>query len=42
MDSKYPILKDSEITRRLRKLGLNFKFQKGSHAKYVNVSDSCS
>jgi len=39
MGSKYPVLKDSEIVRRLRKQGFNFKSQSGSHAKYVNVSD---
>ena len=39
MGSKYPILKDSEITKRLRKLGFRFKSQNGSHAKYVNVSN---
>jgi len=40
MGSKYPILKDSEITRRLKKLGFHFKSQNGSHAKYVSLSNS--
>ena len=34
MGSKYPVLKPSEIIGVLKKLGFNFKSQKGSHAKY--------
>jgi len=37
MGSKYPILKDSEIVKRLIRLGFKFKSQNGSHAKYVKV-----
>ena len=37
MPSKYPVLKPSEITKALRKLGFVFKSQKGSHAKYVRA-----
>jgi len=39
MGSQYPILKDSEITKRLKKLGFSFKSQNGSHAKFVSISD---
>ena len=35
MGSKYPVLKSSEITKRLKRLGFVFVSQKGSHAKYV-------
>lgn len=38
MGSKYPVLKPSEITRVLRKLGYKFKSQAGSHMKYERVS----
>ena len=38
MGSKYPVLKDTEIVRRLKKLGYTFKSQKGSHAKYVKIT----
>jgi len=37
MGSKYPVLKDSEIVKNLKKLGFVFKSQNGSHAKYVKV-----
>ena len=38
MPSKYPVLKPSEIIKALERFGFIYKSQKGSHAKYVNVS----
>lgn len=35
MGSKYPVLKSSEIVKRLTRCGFIFKSQNGSHAKYV-------
>ena len=39
MGSKYPVLSPTEVIRTLRRFGFVFKSQKGSHAKYVKVSD---
>ena len=39
MGSKYPVLKSSEIVKRLKKHGFVFKSQKGSHAKYVKTKE---
>ena len=36
MPSKYPIMKPSEIIKKLEKKGFVFVSQKGSHAKYSN------
>ena len=36
MPSKYPILKPTEVIKRLQKKGFEFVSQKGSHAKYSN------
>jgi len=38
MPSKYPILKDADVVKKLKRLGFSFKSQNGSHAKYVSVS----
>jgi len=35
MGSKYPVLKSSEVVKKLRKQGFVFKSQNGSHAKYI-------
>jgi predicted RNA binding protein YcfA (HicA-like mRNA interferase family) len=39
MGSKYPTLKASEVIRSLQRHGFRFKTQKGSHARYVKLSD---
>ena len=39
MGSKYPVLKPSEVIRAFREFGFVFKSQKGSHAKYVKVTE---
>ena len=36
MPSKYPVLKPSEIIKRLEYIGFYFVSQKGSHRKYSN------
>ena len=36
MPSKYPIMKPSEIIKKLDKKGFKYISQKGSHAKYSN------
>jgi len=38
MGSKYPVLKTSNVIRRLKKHGFVFKSQKGSHSKYTMSS----
>ena len=40
MGSKYPVLKPSEVIKVIGKFGFVFKSQKGSHAKYVRISES--
>ena len=40
MGSKYPVLKSSEVIKRLKKHGFAFKSQKGSHAKYVKYEEN--
>jgi len=40
MGSKYPILKPLELIRALNSFGFEFKSQKGSHAKYVKISQN--
>jgi len=40
MGSKYPVLKSSEVVKRLKKHGFVFKSQKGSHAKYVKAQEN--
>ena len=42
MGSKYPVLKSSEVIKRLKRHGFTFKSQKGSHAKYIKVGDDQS
>jgi len=42
MGSKYPVLKPSEIIRALKKFGFVFKSQKGSHTKYVKITNGIS
>ena len=42
MGSKYPVLKSSEVVKRLKKQGFIFKSQRGSHAKYVKDEDGMS
>lgn len=39
MPSKYPVLKPQEIIRKLGKRGFEFISQKGSHAKYIIVTE---
>ncbi|GHU77037.1 hypothetical protein FACS1894188_10550 [Clostridia bacterium] len=39
MGSKYPVMKSSEIIKILKKMGFVFKYQKGSHARYVKVGE---
>lgn len=40
MGSKYPVLRPSEIIKVLEKFGFVFKSQKGSHVKYVKVTQN--
>ncbi|MCL2387673.1 MAG: type II toxin-antitoxin system HicA family toxin [Defluviitaleaceae bacterium] len=42
MGSKYPVLKSSEVIKKLKRHGFTFKSQKGSHAKYVKTKDDKS
>ena len=39
MGSKYPVLSPVEVIRALKRFGFVFKSQRGSHAKYIKVSD---
>ena len=39
MGSKYPVLKSSEVVKRLKRHGFTFKSQSGSHAKYVKTEE---
>ena len=39
MGSKYPILKSTEVVKRLKNHGFTFKSQNGSHAKYVKTKE---
>ena len=39
MGSKYPVLTPYEIIRVLDKFGFKFKSQKGSHLKYINITN---
>ena len=38
MGSKYPVLTPKEIIKVLENFGFTFKSQRGSHAKYIKIS----
>ena len=42
MGLKYPVLKSSEVVKKLKRHGFAFKSQKGSHAKYIKAENDKS